>query len=58
MDLENVAPEDASLLDNVRMIVGGVATLVALAVPIILIRKLVKTIEHSDKFKSIENALS
>ena len=58
MDLNNVAPEDAPLLENVRMIIGGVATLVALAVPIILIRKLTKTIEQSDKFKSIQDALS
>ena len=58
MEHNNVAPEDAPLLENVRMIIGGVATLVALAVPIILIRKLAKTIEQSDKFKSIQNALS
>ena len=58
MEHNNVAPEDAPLLENVRMIIGGVATLVALAVPIILIRKLTKTIEQSDKFKSIQNALS
>lgn len=58
MDPNNVAPEDAPLLENVRMFIGGVATLVALALPIILIRKLAKTIEQSDKFKSIQNALS
>ncbi len=58
MDQETIAPEDESLLENVRKIIGGVATLVALAVPILIIRKLVKTIEQSDKYKKIENALS
>ncbi|MBR3158166.1 MAG: hypothetical protein IKG18_05695 [Atopobiaceae bacterium] len=58
MDQETIAPEDESLLDNVRKIVGGVATLVALIVPVLIIRKLVKTIEQSDKYKAVENALS
>ena len=55
---ENGSPEDATLLENLRMIVGGVATLVAIVVPVILIRKLAKTIEESDRFKSLQNALS
>ena len=58
MDQETIAPEDESLLDNVRKIVGGVATLVALIVPGLIIRKLVKTIEQSDQYKAVENALS
>ena len=58
MDLNDIAPEDASLTENLRMIVGGVATLVALVVPVILIRKLAKTIEQSDRYKTLENALS
>ena len=58
MDEETIAPEDESLLDNVRKIVGGVATLVALIVPVLIIRKLVKKIEQSDKYKAVENALS
>ncbi|MBR3317600.1 MAG: hypothetical protein IKG21_07280 [Atopobiaceae bacterium] len=52
------SPEDMSLAENVRMIVGGVATIVALVVPIILIRRIVKTIENSDKFKQFEKHLS
>ena len=52
-----IDPEDLSLSENIRMIVGGVATIVAIVVPVILIRKLVRRIEEGDTFKSIERHL-
>ncbi len=58
MHLHDSDPVDESLLDNLRMIVGGVATIAGIVIPFILIRKLVKTIEQSDRFKAIENVLS
>ena len=58
MHRNSVAPEDLPLGENIRMIVGGVATLVAVIVPVILIRRLVKTIENSDRFKTLEQHLS
>ena len=45
------------LSQNIKNIIGGVATLVALVVPIILIRKLVRKAEESKAFKAVENTL-
>jgi hypothetical protein len=50
-------PESESLGDDIRKIVGGVVGLVLVIVPVLLIRKLVRTIEQSDGFKTIENHL-
>ena len=58
MNNGGVNPEDEPLLENIKKIVGGVTTIVALLVPVILIRKLTKRIEQSDGYKSIEKALS
>ena len=57
MNEDHRSPEDMSLLENVRMIVGGVATIVAIVVPVILIRKLVRRIEEGETFKKIESHL-
>ncbi len=53
---EQVQDED-TLANDVKKIVGGVATIVLIVVPIILIRKLVKKIENSDPYKSVESHL-
>jgi hypothetical protein len=50
-------PESESLGDDIRKIVGGVVGLVLVIVPVLLIRKLVRTIEQSDGFKTIEDHL-
>ena len=50
-------PESESLGDDIRKIVGGVVGLVLVIVPVLLIRKLVRTIEQSEGFKTIENHL-
>jgi hypothetical protein len=50
-------PESESLGDDIRKIVGGVVGLVLVIVPVLLIRKLVRTIEQSDGFKTIEDNL-
>ncbi len=50
-------PESESLGDDIRKIVGGVVGLALVIVPVILIRKLVRTIEQSEGFKTIENHL-
>lgn len=55
---EEFLPEDESLAENIKKIVGGVATIVIIVVPFILIRKLVRVIEEGDAFKSIEKHLS
>ncbi len=57
-DEEDVAPEDEPLSQNIRNIVGGVATLVLLMVPVLLIHTLRKRIEAGDTFKKIEQTLS
>lgn len=49
---------DQPLSEDVKMIIGGVATIVLIVVPVILIRKLVKTVEESKAFKSVEQVLS
>ena len=55
---EDLAQEEDTLINDVKKIVGGVATIVLIVVPIIMIRKLVKKIENSDSYKSVENRLS
>lgn len=50
-------PESESLGDDIRKIVGGVVGLALVIVPVLLIRKLVRTIEQSEGFKTIENHL-
>ena len=48
---------DAPLVDNIRMFIGGVAGLVAIIVPVLIINKLRKKIESGDTFKKIEEHL-
>ena len=48
---------DAPLVDNIRMIIGGVAGLVAIIVPILIINKLRKKIENGEAYKKIEEHL-
>ena len=50
-------PQEQTLGQDVRNIIGGVLTIAAIVVPVLLIRKLVKTIEESKSFQSLENAL-
>ena len=50
-------PESESLGDDIRKIVGGVVGLALVIVPVLLIRKLVRTIEQSEGFKTIEDHL-
>jgi hypothetical protein len=52
------SPVDEPLSENIKQIVGGVATLVLIVVPVLLIRKLVKRIEEGKTFKSIEQTLT
>ena len=47
---EDLAQEEDTLINDVKKIVGGVATIVLIVVPIIMIRKLVKKIENSDSY--------
>ncbi len=54
--VEQAINED-SLGDNVKQIIGGVVTIVAIVVPVILIRKLIRTLEESDTFKTVEKHL-
>lgn len=49
--------EEQPLSEDIKMIIGGVATLVLILVPVILIRKLVRTVEESKTFKGVEQAL-
>ena len=48
---------DAPLVDNIRMIIGGVVGLVAIIVPVLIINKLTKKIENGETFKKIEERL-
>ncbi len=48
---------DAPLVDNIRMFIGGVAGLVAIIVPILIINKLRKKIENGETYKKIEEHL-
>lgn len=57
MIAEEQVQEEDTLANDIKKIVGGVATIVLLVVPIIVIRKLVKKIENSDPYKSVENRL-
>lgn len=50
-------PEEPTLTEDIKMIIGGVATIVLIVVPIVLVRKLIRTIEESDTFKSVERTL-
>lgn len=54
---QTLEPGEETLSQDIRNIIGGVATIVIIVVPILLIRKLVKTVEQSKGFQSIENAL-
>ncbi len=56
-DEPTIAPEDEPLADNIKNIIGGVATLVLLCVPILLIHTLRKRIESGDTFQKIEKTL-
>ncbi|MBR3226471.1 MAG: hypothetical protein IKF78_14250 [Atopobiaceae bacterium] len=57
MIAEEQVQEEDTLANDIKKIVGGVGTIVLLVVPIIVIRKLVKKIENSDPYKSVENRL-
>ncbi|MDO4797404.1 MAG: hypothetical protein Q4A01_05200 [Coriobacteriales bacterium] len=57
IDEQTIDPEDEPLSENIRNIVGGVATLVLLCVPLLLIHTLRKRIESGDTFKKIEQKL-
>ena len=57
MIAEEQVQEEDTLANDIKKIVGGVATIVLLVVPIIVIRKLVKKIENSEPYKSVENRL-
>ena len=50
--------EDAPISVHLKNIVGGVATLVLLCVPILLIRHVTKRIEEGEAFKKLEDTLS
>ena len=58
MNLDEHPIEEQTLMEDIKMFLGGVATLTMIIVPIILIRKLTKTIEEGDLFKRIEEKLS
>ena len=49
---------DAPLVDNIRMIIGGVVGLAAIIIPVLIINRLTKKIENADTFKKIEEHLS
>lgn len=49
---------ESTLAQDIRNIVGGVVGIALVIIPVILIRKLVKTIENADSFKAIERNLS
>ena len=52
-----VLESEQTLGQDVRQIVGGVVGLVLIIVPIILIRKLAKTVEKSNAFEGIARVL-
>lgn len=55
--MANDTVEEQTLTEDIKMIVGGVATIVLIVVPIILVRKLIRTIEESNTFKTVERTL-
>jgi len=57
---QQTPPEDLepTLGQDIRQIVGGFVGLALIVVPILLIRKLVKSLEGSDTFEKLSNALS
>ena len=56
--IEDQTPEaEQTLGQDVRQIIGGVVGLALVIVPIILIRKLAKTLEESNAFEKITRAL-
>lgn len=57
MEQTESSPVDEPLTENIRQIVGGIATLVLIVVPVLLVRKLVKSIEEGKTFKAIERTL-
>lgn len=54
---QTVSPEDEPLSENIKNIVGGVATLVLLVVPLLLIHTIRKRIEEGETFKKLEKHL-
>lgn len=54
-DREDV--QEDSLATDVKNIIGGIATIVIIVVPIIIIRKLVRRIENSETYKQVENTI-
>ena len=48
---------EETLGQDVRNIIGGVVTLVAIIVPVLLIRKIVKSIEDGKTFQSLTDTL-
>ncbi|MDO4806336.1 MAG: hypothetical protein Q4A07_03720 [Coriobacteriales bacterium] len=52
------APGEETLGEDILMIVNGVVTLVLIVVPVLLVRKLIKSIEEGETFKKIERTLS
>ena len=57
IEVNDLTADEETLTDDVKKIIGGVATIVLIVVPFILIRKLVKKIEQSEPFKAVENKL-
>lgn len=57
MEDNDILQSEATLTEDVRNIVGGVLGLVLVIVPVLLIRKLVKSIEGSEAFGNVTNKL-
>ena len=57
IEVNDLTADEETLTDDVKKIIGGVATIVLIVVPFILIRKLVKKIEQSEPFKAVESKL-
>lgn len=51
-------PSEEPLSEDIKMIIGGIAGLVLIVVPVILVRKIVRTVEENDLFKTFERKLS
>lgn len=49
--------QEDSLATDVKNIIGGIATIVIIVVPVIIIRKLVRRIENSEAYKQVENTI-
>ena len=56
-DIDDFEDDDAPISVHLKNIVGGVATLVLLCVPILLIRHVTKRIEENEAFKKLEDKL-